>query len=111
LIHRLELTFHPYSSFAGSTTRIAKAESFRFLPSTFDPGRMLFLPVSPRFAPAGTATLELATVAIFDNHIVPGQRMADLADLKQDKHCSATQRSGRREMNATSEPKIIPRLA
>jgi hypothetical protein len=37
---------------------------------------------SASFAPAGTATLELATVAILDNYIVPAQRMAELAELE-----------------------------
>lgn len=43
---------------------------------------MFSLPASPCFAPAGAATLKLATVAVLDNHIVPGQRMAELAEFE-----------------------------
>jgi len=61
---------------------IATVELFWFPPPTFGWGRVLFLPASPCFAPAGTATLEFSTVAVLDNHVVPGQRMVEPAEFE-----------------------------
>ena len=61
---------------------IAKVESFCFLLPTFGRGRVLFLPASPCLAAAGAAALEFAAIAVFDDHIVPGQRMAELAEFE-----------------------------
>jgi hypothetical protein len=43
---------------------------------------LLPLPALPCLAPAGTAPLEFATVAVLDNHVVPAQRMAELAEFE-----------------------------
>ena len=61
---------------------IAKMESSFFLLPAFGRGRVFFLPASPRLASASAATLVFATVAVLDNHIVPGQRMVELAEFE-----------------------------
>jgi hypothetical protein len=38
--------------------------------------------VSPGLASTGTAPLEFAAVAVFDDHIVPGERVAKLTESK-----------------------------
>ena len=42
----------------------------------------MFLPASPCLPTAGTAPLEFAAFAVLDNDIVPGQRMAELAEFE-----------------------------
>ena len=44
--------------------------------------RLLLLPISPRLAAAGTATPEFAPLSAFNDHIVPGKGVAELAEFE-----------------------------
>jgi hypothetical protein len=65
-----------------SQTEIAKVESFCFLPPTFGRGRVLFLPALPCLPATDAAALEEAAIAVFGRHVVPGKRMAELAEFE-----------------------------